>query len=218
MVRRQLEAHLPEASFLATESVLAARWCPEENPEIVIIEFALAQIFMWPLAIARTDPFVGMIGSLCDLDDDEVGVYQVSFWPLSDPWDANALAAVTDTEGKPYFPGSLDLVKATMEKVSRPLYGAVVRIATRSVDYDRSWEIARAMASSLRVFARAGGQCLIPLRNEDYPAEAHQVDLLQRQSRRSGMILNVDELMGFVRDDPPGSREWRRAGRARSPR
>src|SRR5204863_7070616 len=43
-------------------------------------------------------------------------------------------------------------------------------------------------------------QCnsLIPLQNSDYPFENHQEDLISRQSRRTGMLLNLDELVGFV--------------------
>ena len=54
------------------------------------------------------------------------------------------------------------------------------------------------MAASLRVFADPQGNELIPLRNDDYPFEEHVEDVLCRQSRRSGMLLNSDELIGFV--------------------
>jgi hypothetical protein len=62
----------------------------------------------------------------------------------------------------------------------------------------RLHEITRELASSLRVFANPQGNALIPLHNEDYPFEEHINDVLCRQSRRSGMILNSDELTGFV--------------------
>lgn len=39
---------------------------------------------------------------------------------------------------------------------------------------------------------------LIPLRNDNYPSEAHVEDVIRRQTRRSGMLLNFDELLGFV--------------------
>ncbi len=38
----------------------------------------------------------------------------------------------------------------------------------------------------------------IPLKNDDYPFEDHINDVLCRQSRRSGMLLSSDELVGFV--------------------
>jgi hypothetical protein len=54
------------------------------------------------------------------------------------------------------------------------------------------------LAGSLRVFAHPQGNALIPLTNEDYPFEEHLEDVLRRQSMRSGMLLNSDELLGFV--------------------
>jgi hypothetical protein len=42
------------------------------------------------------------------------------------------------------------------------------------------------------------GNHLIPLNNDEYEFEAHEEDLINRQSRRSGMLLNRDELLGFV--------------------
>jgi hypothetical protein len=40
---------------------------------------------------------------------------------------------------------------------------------------------------------------LIPLNNDNYLPEAHFADVLRRQSHRSGMLLNADELLGFIR-------------------
>jgi hypothetical protein len=68
----------------------------------------------------------------------------------------------------------------------------------RSDQYERTLNIARNLAASLRVFINPEGNALIPLANDDYPLEAHIEDVLCRQSRRSGMILNCDELIGFV--------------------
>ena len=208
-MRRQLASHLPEATFLTSKTTLGQAWGSEVRAESVFVDFALAQVFMWPLASSKSDPYVGLIGSLSELASDEVGVFQVIFSPLSAPWGEHAWRAVTNGEGNSFFPGGADLVKATGEKVSRPLYGVVVRIATRSPDFERSWEIARGMASSLRGFTRGGGQSLMPLNNDEYPPQAHEVDLLRRQSRRSGMILNEDELVGFVHFPTPAVRSSR---------
>ncbi len=79
-----------------------------------------------------------------------------------------------------------------------PLYAAVVRIAARSETFERALQIAKDMAGSLQVFAQPQGNELIPLTNDDYPFYDHVEDVLRRQSRRSGMLLNSDELTGFV--------------------
>jgi hypothetical protein len=74
----------------------------------------------------------------------------------------------------------------------------VVRIATKAESFDRALGIARDLAGSLRMFAEPQGNELIPLENDQYPFDEHVEDLLRRQSRRSGMLLNSDELIGFV--------------------
>jgi hypothetical protein len=93
---------------------------------------------------------------------------------------------------------SPELTDAAENKVARPLYAAVVRILVRTNNEDRLLQLARDLAGSLRVFAHPNGNELIPLKNDDYPFEEHIEDVLRRQTRRTGMILNSDELIGFV--------------------
>ena len=87
-----------------------------------------------------------------------------------------------------------------------------MRVAVCAAKYDRVLEIARSLAGALSAFAEPNGNELIPLRNDDYPMEAHVEDVLRRQSRRSGMLLNADELIGFVRfpTDAVSSPKFRR--------
>jgi hypothetical protein len=89
-------------------------------------------------------------------------------------------------------------VKEAKTKISKPLYAAVIRVVGKSPGDDRCWEIVRNIASSLGVFARPGGNELIPLTNEKYLFEEHAEDVVRRQSRRAGMILSSEELIGFV--------------------
>ena len=194
----QLSAHFPEAHLLPTESALSNAWLSDEEAEQAVVEFALSREFMLPLAGSRSDLFVGLVGALSRLSPGECGVYQVIFSPLAEPWAECAANAIMDAEGKPVFANRADLLKSAAEKFTTPLYGAVVRLAARSADFDRVWAIIREMAAPLRQFSNRQGNALMPLPNDDYPADEHERDLLCRQSRRSGMILNLDELIGFV--------------------
>jgi hypothetical protein len=96
------------------------------------------------------------------------------------------------------FVNAPELTSAAENKVASPLYAAVVRIMVRASPFERVVQLARDLAGSLRVFAQPGGNALIPLHNDDYPFEKHIDDVLCRQTRRSGMVLNSDELTGFV--------------------
>jgi hypothetical protein len=198
LVRKQMEAGFPEVAVLPEEGALQSAWDACDEGETAVVEFGLAKEFMFSLNTDAFDAFIGIAGALTELKDGELGLFQVLFQPVREPWRDSILRAVMDTEGKPFFVNAPELAKHTVAKVSHPLYAAVVRIATRANDFDRAWEIARDMASSLRLFADPNGNELIPLKNDEYPFEAHVEDVWRRQSRRCGMLLNVEELLGFV--------------------
>jgi hypothetical protein len=125
-------------------------------------------------------------------------LFQVLFEPVQNPWAESIVNSVTHADGKPYFVNSPELAGAAENKVARTLYAAVVRILLRAGESDRIMQLARDLAGSLRVFAHPCGNELIPLTNDNYPFEEHIEDVLRRQTRRTGMLLNSDELNGFV--------------------
>ena len=105
---------------------------------------------------------------------------------------------MTHGDRSPFFVNAPELAEAAKNKISRSLYAAVVRIAIQAQDPARTVQVACDLAASLRVFAHPHGNELIPLENVEYPFEQHVEDALRRQSRRPGMLLNSDELVGFV--------------------
>jgi hypothetical protein len=197
-VHRQLQAYFPEAVFQAGEGALEKAWDNCEGDDSLVVEFGLAREFMFPLASGKLDPFIGIIGTLAELQQGELGLFQVLFQHTHERWPESILRSATHADGKPFFVDALELAQAAENKISKPLYAAVVRIVIKTETQKRTLQIARDLASSLRVFAHPQGNELIPLKNDGYPFEAHVEDLLRRQSRRSGMLLNSDELIGFV--------------------
>ena len=195
LVGQQLQAFFPEAVFQPQQSTLATAWMEMES---AVVEFGLGNEFMLRLASGKLDPFVGIIGALAGLRDHELGLVQVIFRRARQPWAESIMRAVMDNNGDAFFSNAPGLLEEARKKVSRPLYAAVVRIATQSEDFDRTWEIARHIAGSFNTFTNPAGNELIPLTNDEYPHSSHVEDLLLRQSRRSGMLLNTDELIGFV--------------------
>jgi hypothetical protein len=198
LVRRQLQAYFPEAVFQPCDGTLEASWETSESEAMLVVEFGLEREFMFPLATGKLDPFIGIIGALSELRPGEVGLFQVLFEPAREEWAESIVNSVTGDGGKPFFVNMPELAAEGENKVKCPLYAAVVRIAVKSETYDGAVEIARDLAGSLRVFAHPEGNKLIPLHNDDYPFEDHVEDMLRRQSHRSGMLLNSDELIGFV--------------------
>ena len=198
LLRRQLQAYFPEAVFVPREGGLEQAWEASRGDEALAVEFGLKHEFMLPLASGKLDPFIGIVGALAELEPSELGLFQVLFQPVQNPWADSIVNSVTHADGKPFFVDSPELAGAAENKVARPLYAAVVRILIRAEEFDRVVQLARDLAGSLRVFAHPNGNELIPLQNDDYPFEEHIEDVLRRQTRRTGMLLNSDELNGFV--------------------
>ncbi|HXI84705.1 MAG TPA: type IV secretion system DNA-binding domain-containing protein [Verrucomicrobiae bacterium] len=198
LVRRQLQAHFSDALFLPREGALEQAWESCEGDEILVVEFGLAREFMYELASGKLDPFVGLVGAMTELQPSDLALFQVLFQPVQEQWSESIQRSVTDSDGKPFFVNEPELTDAAENKIKSSLYAAVVRIAAKSESFERALQIAKDMAGSLRVFAQPHGNELIPLTNDDYPPYAHVEDMLRRQSRRSGMLLNSDELIGFV--------------------
>jgi hypothetical protein len=111
---------------------------------------------------------------------------------------AEYLGAVSLPDGSPFFDDAPEFFKLAKAKVSRPFFAAVIRIAAIGSDDDRMWEIARRLTSGLVPFADPNGNEFIPLSNDDYDDADHVDDLLHRRSRRSGMLLNSEELVSIV--------------------
>ncbi len=198
LLRRQLSAYFPEAVFVPREGGLDQAWDGSLGDEVLAVEFGLKHEFMLPLASGRLDSFIGIVGALSELQPGELGLFQVLFQPVQHPWTESIMRSVTHADGKPFFVNSPELAGAAENKVARPLYAAVVRLLLRAGEFDRLLQLARDLSGSLRIFAHPNGNELIPLHNDDYPFEEHIEDVLRRQTRRTGMLLNSDELTGFV--------------------
>jgi Type IV secretion-system coupling protein DNA-binding domain len=198
LLSRQLQSFFPEAVFVPGNRVLEKAWEQTTGDEPLAVEFGLAREFMLPLASGKIDPFIGIVGALSALQPREIGLFQVLFQSLSEEWPESIVRSVTHSDGKPYFLNKPELAGAAEKKVAHPLFAAVVRIFISTENFDRSLQLAQDLAGSLSVFDHPNGNELIPLKNEEYHLAEHIEDVLARQSRRTGMILNSDELMGFV--------------------
>jgi hypothetical protein len=197
-VKNQISAYFPKAVVFETENAIINAWFKSKGKSKAIIEFGLGREFMFPLASSKIDPFVGIAAQINSLNSEELAVFQVLFEPVQAPWRDNIFYAVNHSDGKPLFVNSPELSKAGTNKSNQPLFAVIVRIATKALTPDRTWDLARNLACALNVYADPLGNELIPLQNDEYTDDEHEVDFLLRQTRRSGMILSLDELLGFV--------------------
>ncbi|HEX3036429.1 MAG TPA: DUF87 domain-containing protein [Thermodesulfobacteriota bacterium] len=198
-VKEQLQAYFPETAITEENDFLKNSW--REEKKTMIVDFGLSHEFMRPLKTFNSfepDPLIGIIGALDNLQEGELGVFQIILQPVRHPWPESIIRSVTDWEGHPFFTDSPEMVRLAQEKVTRPLFAVVMRVIGQSKVSNRAWEITRALASGLKVIANPGSNELIPLTNDGYDDSVHAEDVLFRQTHRSGMLLNSEELITLL--------------------
>lgn len=201
LLREQLRAHFPEIVLTEGPDVLSRHWRQQLGRESVLVDFGLSHEFMRSLRTFRNfdvDPLTGVVGALQDLREGEIGVLQVLFHAARYPWAESIVRSVTDWEGDAFFDDAPEMVRLAQEKIERPLFATVVRVAAQSPVRGRGWQIAQALGGSLVPFTSPGSNEFIPLANDGYDNLAHGDDLLFRRTRRSGMLLNSEELVSLI--------------------
>jgi excisionase family DNA binding protein len=200
-IREQLQAYFPDAILGEREGYLRALWDADGGRSTVAVEFGLSKEFMRPIRSYERfepDPLAGFMGGMAELAPEEVAILQVLFSPVRSPWPESIIRAVTDAEGDSFFADDPSMVKLASEKISSPLFAAVVRVAAQSPREKRAWQIAQGIGKSLRQFADASSNEFIPLCNDEYDDGQHTRDVVARRSCRSGMLLNCDELLSLA--------------------
>ena len=198
-VYQKLHAFFPDILLTREKDFLAKVW-NKERPT-VMADFGLSKEFLLPINAMRsleTDPLIGIVGALEQIQAGELGIFQVLFQRTAYPWANHLLRAVTDCEGKPFFADAPEFVPLAKEKISKRLFSVVVRTAGQSENQSRSWQIIKSLGSSLIQFGSPVSNELIPLNNEGYPDTGHQEDIVNRWTHRSGMLLNSEELTSLV--------------------
>ena len=137
------------------------------------------------------------------LREGEIGLVQVLFQTVNAPWSSNIMRAVRNDDGSCFFIDAPEMLRFAEEKVSRPLFAVVIRLMAQSSSNERTKEIVRNLFGGLQVFSNPLSNELIPLTNNDYENNVHLEDVVLRQSHRSGMLLNSDELLGLVHFPSP---------------
>lgn len=181
----------------ATGEALSQAWHDSES-RFAVVELGLGREFMLPLGNPRCDLLATVVAAMDVLEKGELALFQILFEPVQAPWAESMARAVTGSEGKPFFNNRTDLVRGMEQKNASPLFGVVLRLASSASNTPRAWEIISDIAAALSALARPGSNYLIPLDDEGYPTREHEADILNRLSRRSGMLLSLDELIPLL--------------------
>jgi excisionase family DNA binding protein len=165
------------------------------------VDFGLSKEFMMPLRSYERfdpDPLAGIIAAMGDLADNEVAAFQVLFGPVRHAWPESIVRAVTDAKGESFFADDPSMVKLAAQKISVPLFAAIIRVAAQSPRVKLAWRIVQGIGKSLQKFADPASNELMPLTNDEYDDGLHARDVVARASCRSGMLLNSDELLSIA--------------------
>ena len=198
-VEQQLKAHFPDVVVKRRECSLFVEMFPHKQPEWSIAEYALAREFMRPLRSLSSfspDPLTTFAGALSNLREGEVGLFQVLFAPAKHAWAESIWRAVTVDDGTPFIDD--ELVKQASRKIERPLYGVVIRTTAMSCHPGRALEINKGLAAGLGILSDPSSNELVSYPAPKYDMVQFFYDLVYRRARRSGMLLNSDELISLV--------------------
>lgn len=199
-LHRQLREHFPQIHWRISQNGLLDSWQQCDAPVTKVLEFSLNSPFVIPLANpGRHDFYVGLCACLAGIEADEIAAFQVLFSPVRESWSDDILASVSHphrtSQAAVWDDGQMQ--KQAREKISQPLYAVTLRMASKSDTRQRSWNILCHLSHPLHAFTHQGNS-LRPLYVENYSNATHEMDFLLRQTRRHGMILNENELLGLA--------------------
>lgn len=200
-VAQQVTAYFPESVVEERHDFLTQAWQGAGWHDQLVVDFGLSNEFMRPVRTFRNfgvDPLIAIGGALSDVRAGEVAVLQVLFQACRHSWSPCMMRAVTDGEGGSFFADAPEMVTLTKEKTARPLCAVVIRAAAKCANEGRAQTLVGGLVRALGQLAEPASNDLIPLANDKYDDDDHERDLLNRTSRRSGMILNTEELVSLV--------------------
>jgi hypothetical protein len=195
----QIKAFFPDFGIIETFDDAIEGWLDTETC-IYTIDFGLAEEFMRPLAqLTGKESLIPLFGFLERLKENECVIIQVLFSGLRNPWAEHMLNAVHDNDGKSsFFYDEPDMLKFSYEKVSRPLCAATIRTMVFSDTMQSASTLLENVATTLMHSAKSPGNSLLPLSDASYSVQDRMVDMLLRQSHRTGMLLNSKELANLA--------------------
>ena len=162
-VKQQIKAHLPRSVIKETSEYLFDTWVNGES-ESLIVDFGLSNEFFLSLktqSYLETDLLVAVIGALSDLEEDEVGVFQVLFNKTRNDWAQDAVQAVGYLEETGTYPKSFGALPAVREKTKTPLFATCLCVASRSYSEGRTWRIVKSLGAGLTILSNPSGNELM---------------------------------------------------------
>ena len=195
-----LRAYLPELKARERDSYLLEIWQAAEEGTAVILSLAPRERVFRALASDVSldlDPIIGVVGSLSNLGEGEVGFVQVLFHPARKAWgvELEDFASRIDDVDK--------VLPQIREKFGEPMYAAVVRVGALGPDEAEAISLASKLAGAVHIATRSEENELHLLGRADHSFDTEMLDVLERETHRTGFLLSAGELLTLVH--PPSA-------------
>ena len=172
-----------------------------DDQHLFVADFGLSDEFFLPLATQASfaiDPLISLVSALALPQDDEFLCLQVLFEKVRNPWREAIREAVSGPDDKGIFENAPDMLRAVYEKTASPLFAVALRVGAQSQNVTAARRLASKVEGFISQFENVSGNHFIPLSNEHYDNQAHEIALLLRATHRAGMLLSTDELASIV--------------------
>ena len=198
-VKSQIKGYFPacviEQPDEALESII------EVGKVTYIVDYGLKDEWMRPLLQTERfdpDPFIGLCAVMEQLERGEQAAIQILFSGTLNSWQGSVMRSVTDGRGDSFFADAPEMVAMAQEKCSSAFVAVTIRTISQSTTEERAVYLASCLSQTVVTMSTSPGNSLIPLGLDGYSFEDRVESVLQRQSQRLGMLLNVWELATFI--------------------
>lgn len=198
-VYSQLSAYLPEVGIYEDEDAFYN--IIKENNHYGFIDFGVGQETMRPIKTYQkndVDPYTGIFGVLESLNQHQHATIQILFQGTQYPWAESIIRSVTTNSGDHFFVDAPEMLPLAQEKIASPLFGVAIRVVGQDKSLQESIQLTNIVANTILVSTLSPYNGLIALSSKDYEKNEAIDDVLNRQTRRSGMLLNSKELLTFL--------------------
>lgn len=198
-IAAHVEGYLPEIAVIPGDDRLADAW--RERAVHAVIDVGLTHEFFLPIKGARDfhiDPYVPLVSALSRTREGEFLTLQVLFERTRNPWAGAITDALDDGDGGCLIADAEWFVRAAERKIATPLYAAVVRVGAQAAYEERALELIQGTHAFFLQYANPAGNALAPLAHESDGDSERAACLRSRTSRRTGMLLSAEELVGLI--------------------
>lgn len=197
----QLKAFFPDIHAQETNDDAIQNMLLESNA-FYTVDFGLQEEFMRPISTSGSgdyDPYTPLFGLLKRLDEGEHVALQILFSGTVNNWSESIINSVTDDTGKAsFFLDDPIMPTLAKDKVAKPLFGVGVRLVCSADTLRDAYVILKETATAIVHISTSPFNSLICLGEREcdppYSVGDRLSDVLLRQTRRVGMLLNSREL------------------------